>query len=94
TRIAEQKLSLDNLIGLMTEQKKDQDVAVILSDLIDLRDSFIKIKTSAGQTPTSTDPNTKVTSVGGGSKFDVTKDDISEIARKAEAIRTKIINKS
>jgi hypothetical protein len=93
-RIAEQKLSLDNLIGLMTEQKKDQDVAMILSDLIDLRDSFAKIKTSAGQSATSTDPNTKVTTVGGGAKFDVTKEDISEISKKAEAIRTKIINKS
>ncbi|MFI5150378.1 MAG: hypothetical protein ACHQRM_11645 [Bacteroidia bacterium] len=93
-RIAEQKLSLDNLIGLMTEQKKDQDVAGMLSDLIDLKDSFMKIKTSAGQASTSTDPNTKVTSVGGGSKFDVTKDDITEIAKKAETIRNKIINKS
>jgi hypothetical protein len=94
TRIAEQKLSLDNLIGLLTEQKKDQDVAIMLSDLIDLRDSFAKVKTTEGKNTSSTDPKTKVTTIGGGSTFEVTKEEISEIAKKAEIIRTKIINKS
>jgi hypothetical protein len=93
-RIAEQKLSLDNLIGLMTEQKKDQDVSTMLSDLIDLRDSFAKITMSAGKSTSTTDPKTKVTTIGGGSTFNVSKDQIGEIAKKAEALRTKIINKS
>jgi len=93
-RIAEQKLSLDNLIGLMTEQKKDQDVSAMLSDLIDLRDSFTKIKTNEGKSTSKTDPNTHETTIGGGSSFTVSKDQISEIAKKAEALRTKTINKS
>jgi hypothetical protein len=94
TRIAEQKLSLDNLIGLMTEQKKDQDVSAMLSDLIDLRDSFSKIKTTDGKSTAKTDPKTHETTIGGGSTFAVSKDQITEIAKKAEALRIKIINKS
>jgi hypothetical protein len=94
SRIAEQKLSLDNLIGLMTEQKKDQDVSTMLSDLIDLRDSFVKIKTSEGTSTSTTDPKTKVTTIGGGSTFKVSKDQILEIAKKTETLRAKIITKS
>jgi hypothetical protein len=94
TRIAEQKLSLDNLIGLLNEQKKDPDVAAMLVDLEDLRGSFAKIQVKSGKTTSSTDPATKVTTIGGGSSFDVSKEEIGEIAKKAETIRIKIINKS
>jgi hypothetical protein len=93
-RIAEQKLSLDNLIGLMTEQKKDSDVASMLSSLQDLQLSFTDIKKSDAKSTMTTDSKTKVTTIGGGSSFVVTKEQIEEIAKKAGALRTKIINKS
>ncbi len=93
-RIAEQKLSLDNLVGLMTEQKKDPDVAAMLSDLIDLQAAFADIKKSESKSTSSTDAKTNVTTIGGGSAFVVTKEQISVIAKKADALRTKIINKS
>jgi hypothetical protein len=93
-RIAEQKLPLDNLIGLLTEQKKDTDAAAVLVDLTDLRESFAKIQMNAGKSTASTDPQTKVTTIGGGSSFSVSAAEIGEIAKKAEVIRKKIINKS
>ena len=93
-RIAEQKLSLDNLVGLMTEQKKDPDVAAMLSSLEDLQASFASIHKSETKSTSTTDPKTKVTTIGGGSSFVVSKEQIEEIAKKADALRKKIINKS
>lgn len=93
-RIAEQKLSLDNLLGLLDEQKKDADVASFLTDLQTLKVLFQRIKTREGESTTTTDNKTKVTTIGGGTKFEVTTEEIDAIAKKVESVRKKIITKS
>jgi hypothetical protein len=93
-RIAEQKLSLDNLLGLLKDQKSDADVAALMDDLQTLKVLFLRIKTSEGESTANTDDKTKVTTIGGGTKFEVTQEEIEAITRKVDLIRTKMVNKS
>lgn len=93
TRIGEQKLSLENLIGLLESCGKDENIEPVLSDLKGLKASYDKITMTSTQAEVSTDPNTKVTTIGGSSSVSVSKEQLAEITKKVEGIRNTIINK-
>lgn len=93
TRIGEQKLSLENLIGLLESCGKDENVEPVLNDLRSLKTTYDKISTGTGKTEVSTDPKSKVTTIGGSSPMTVTKEQLEEITKKVEGIRNNIINK-
>jgi hypothetical protein len=92
TRIAEQKLSLENLIGLLESCGKDETIDQLLTDLRDLKKTYDKIEMKSSSAEVSTDEKSKVTTIGGNSSVTITKEQLTEIAKKVEAIRTGIIN--
>jgi hypothetical protein len=93
TRIGEQKLSLENLIGMLESCGKDENIEPVLNDLRGLKSTYDKLKTKSSKTEVSTDPKTKVTTIGGGEGMTVSKEQLAEITKKVEGIRNNIINK-
>jgi hypothetical protein len=93
TRIGEQKLSLENLIGLLESCGKDDNVEPLLNDLRSLKAIYDKVKMESSKAEVSTDPNTKVTTIGGNSSITVTKEQLAEISKKVAEIRNTIISK-
>lgn len=92
TRIGEQKLSLENLIGLLESTGKDETVTTVLNDLKDLKQSFDKIEMKTAVADVSTDEKSKVTTIGGNTSVSISKEQLEEITKKVEAIRNNIIN--
>ena len=91
TRIAEMKGSLNNLCGLLSLYKGEEGIDPIAKKLAELRTIYDQVTASAGQTNVTTDEKTKVTTIGGGNKMVLTKDQFAMIAKKAEEIRNSII---
>lgn len=92
TRIAEQKLSLENLIGLLESCGKDEQINAVLTDLRSLKESYDKVESKPSKTEVTTDEKTKVTTIGGKSKITINNELLQEVTQKVEAIRTNIIN--
>ena len=92
TRIGEQKLSLENLIGLLESCGKDEAIDPLLADMKDLKASFDKVDIKSSAAEVSTDANSKVTTIGGNSSVTVSKEQLAEITKKVETVRNKIIN--
>lgn len=92
TRIGEQKLSLDNLIGLLESHKSENEgIAEVLTSLTELKQIYDTVNGSAGETTVSTDKEKGVTTIGNGSSYVLTPDQLKQISEKAAQIRNKII---
>lgn len=92
TRIAEQKLSLDNLISLLENYKDNQSAKEILNDLKDLKKVFDGITITTSKTKVETNAETGVTTIDNNSSVSMSKDQLKAISEKVEKLRTKIIN--
>ncbi|MCB9363873.1 MAG: hypothetical protein H6587_04820 [Flavobacteriales bacterium] len=86
--IANQKYSLDNLIGLI-ELYDHPEVDKMKIKLQNLKTSFDKITTETTETTVST--NNEMATIGGGSTLTYTKENILEIAATVKTIRDGII---
>lgn len=91
TRIGEQKLSLENLIGMLEATPSEETVVKLLADLKELKVIYDKINFTSEKPETSTDVTTHVTTIGGGSKIAITKEQLGDISNKIEVIRSNII---
>lgn len=93
SRIGEQKLSLDNLIALLDSYKAENDgVSEVLKSLTDLKKIFDSIpSTPAAETTASTDKDKAVTTLGNGSTFKLSPEQLKQITDKSTQIRNKII---
>jgi hypothetical protein len=92
-RIAEQKGTLDNVIGLLGTSAEDAGVASILTDLKALQTIFGEVTVGATSGATvKTDAATKVTTIGGKIAYTVTPATMTKLTDKAAEIRTKIIS--
>ena len=93
TRIGEQKLSLDNLIALLDSYKSENDgVADVLAGLNDLKKIFDAIpNTAAAETTVTTDKDKATTTIGNGSSFKLSPEQLKQITDKTTALRNKII---
>ena len=92
TRIGEQKLSLDNLVALLDSYKKDnQGVTDALKSVSELKKIYDAIPVTSSETTASTDKSKGVTTVGGGSTFTITPEQMKQISDKATEIRNKFI---
>ncbi len=92
TRIGEQKLSLDNLVALLDSHKTENEgIAEVLGYLIELKQIYDTVTTSAGETTVTTDKEKGVTTIGNGSSFALTADQLKQISEKAAKIRNQII---
>ncbi|MEX2597865.1 MAG: hypothetical protein WEC59_13150 [Salibacteraceae bacterium] len=90
-RVGEQKNTLQNLIGLLEQENRENSFDDLLSDLRDLEKTFEKVETSYTYVEPDTRPEEQLTIVR--SKSAVNLDDalLDEILDKVNALRTKII---
>ena len=92
TRIGEQKLSLQNLIGLL-ETYKDENAGVVavLNSLNELNALYNSVSTTTKETETNTDKENNITTLDNGSEYMLTPEQLKEISDKVSQIRNKII---
>lgn len=92
TRIAEQKLSLNNLISLLQSYPGDEALSNTIGLLKELKIVFEPITITAGELKASTDPALKTTTItGNGTVSAITKEQLDDITKKIEYIRNAII---
>lgn len=91
TRIAEQKFTLENVLGMLKKYNFDETVASVHKDLSDLKTVYDEVHVTKSTTASTTDSKTGVTTIGGGSKISLTPEQLKSISEKIKAIRTKIV---
>lgn len=89
-RIAEQKYSLNNLMGLIKSYENKSGLSDVISYLEDLEESFDKIKENKKSNTASDEDGSMM--IGNVITLDVSDDLISEITKKIELIRAEIIS--
>lgn len=90
-RIAEQKLSLDNLLGLLSAYQQHESVKELTIKLNELKAIFATIDLSTGESTVSVDPKTKTTTIGSDAKANtLNEEQLKKIASKVAEIRTVI----
>ena len=92
-RIAEQKGTLDNVVGLLSSYESDAGVAAVLTDIKAMKEIYDQVKVES-KTPSEakTNPNTKVTTIGGKIIYTMTPELVEKLTLKSAEIRTKIIS--
>lgn len=92
-RIVDQKLSLDIVQRLLSDNADNPDVQAIKKDIDDLQATFDKItmKTSSNL-ETSTDENTQVTTIKANTQVTLTPDVFKELKDKVKVIRSNYIS--
>jgi hypothetical protein len=92
-RIAEQKGTLDNVIGLLSANEQDAGVASILTDIKGLQTIYSEVTVStASVANVKTDAASNVTTIGGKIVYSVTPETMNKLTEKASEIRNKIIS--
>lgn len=93
TRIAEQKGTLNNVVGLLRSQEQDAGVADILIGVKELKEIYDLVTVSSqSASDVKTNATTKVTTIGGKITYTITADVVEKLTNKAAEIRNKIIN--
>ncbi|MBC7411065.1 MAG: hypothetical protein H7331_01245 [Bacteroidia bacterium] len=90
-RIAEQKLSLDNLLGLLGAYQQHESIKDLTVQLNELKAIFATIELASVETTVSVDPKTKTTTLGSDAKTNtLNEEQLKNIAAKVAEIRTSI----
>ncbi|MBI4931126.1 MAG: hypothetical protein HY841_10210 [Bacteroidetes bacterium] len=90
-RIAEQKGTLDNVVGLLSSYEQDAGIAGVLADVKQLKEIYDQVKVeSKTASEAKTNPNTKVTTIGGKIIYTMTPELVEKLTVKVAEIRTKI----
>lgn len=90
-RVAEQKLSLGELIKLLGSYPTRPDLAEILNDLNQLKALFDEAQTSSAKTTSEKDASGTVV-IGGGSSIAISDETLKKISTRIAEMRTKYIN--
>lgn len=92
TRIAELKGSLNNLLFMLDGFSSDKTVAEILKDFQEIKSVYDEMNGESSATATvQADTTAKKGTIGGNSKYTLSKEQLDKITSKVEALRTKII---
>ena len=83
-RIAEQKYTLDNLLGYLDKYKTDENVAAVTGQLIELKGIYDQLKEESTSGTVSAKGGKKV--LGGGTKITITEDQFKAISKKVKGI--------
>ncbi len=93
TKIADQKLSLEIVLRLLTESKESGDVQEVLADMENLKAIFDKIKlTTTSPIKAEVDEETKVTTLKSKTQSTLTPEIFSELQEQIQIIRSKYIS--
>lgn len=93
-RIAEQKLILENLIGLLETNEANDNAPDMMKELKELKAIYDKVKMAEAPAPAEvkTDEAAQKTVIGSGGELTLTPEQLAEITKKITAIRTMIIS--
>ena len=89
-RVAEQKLTLDNLMKLIDSYGESDNIKSVKEDLMKLKALYDKVNVTKQQTTSSTDAN-GMTTIGGGPKFEMPMELFKEIKTTTKQIRESIV---
>ncbi len=84
-RIAEQKYTLDNLIGYLAKYESDENVAAVKTQMMELKGEYDKLEEKASSGNISTIGGKKV--LGGGTQITMNEEQYKAIAAKIKSIR-------
>lgn len=90
-RIGEQKFSLDNLIELMSVYKQDENIALYLPKLDELKKVYETVNISPVNPQATTDTKNKVTTIDSKSEVKITMENVKSIRQLVNSIRAEII---
>ena len=93
-RIAEQKLILENLIGLLETNEANDNAPDLMASLKELKTIFdgVKMTEPAAAATVKTDTATQKTVIGSNGELSLSPAQLAEITKKVAAIRTSIIS--
>ncbi|HEY4800001.1 MAG TPA: hypothetical protein VII99_13050 [Bacteroidia bacterium] len=92
-RIAEQKGTLDNVIGLLSSYEKDAGIAPVLADLKSMKEIYDQVKVETkSNSDVKTNPTTKVTTIGGKITYTISPEVVEKLTAKSTEIRNKIVS--
>ncbi|MGQ0827409.1 MAG: hypothetical protein ACT4ON_03325 [Bacteroidota bacterium] len=92
TRIAELKGSLNNLIALMSTETSDKTISDLVTDLKSIKEIYDEMPVTESKPTVKADSTKNTMTIGGSSRYSLTKEQADKITLKAESIRSKIIN--
>jgi hypothetical protein len=90
-RVAEQKLSLENLVGMLEPLKLKGQDEELLDDLKSLKKVFEQVHFTNGETMVKNDDKQGLTTLSSSSVSDISKDKIVNIEKEVSRIRAKMI---
>ena len=91
-RVAEQKGTLDNVVGLLSTYEKEPGISGVLADVKALKEIYSEVKVeSKSASDVKTNPSTKVTTIGGKITYTITPETVEKLTTKSAEIRNKII---
>lgn len=94
-RVAEQKLSLETLVGLLEAKKDDKDVADVLKDLRELKVLLDRLPQNTTETQVKDDEKNKSTEIGSTPVGPtITEEQFKAIVARITTIRNGIVNRS
>jgi hypothetical protein len=89
-RIAEQKISLQNIIKMLAPYSSKPEYADLYKGLTDLSSSFDNVEFAYNFVQPTVDAKNKITNINSTSEVKITPEQIKEITTKVEAIRNQI----
>ncbi len=89
--IAEQKLSLENLIGLLSDYKDDEIVSLYIPKLQKLQESYKNVEIIQSKSSVSTDKATGITIIDNETTINISNEAFIEIMTQISEIRNSII---
>lgn len=90
-RLADQKLTMENLMGFLMEYQDNEDVMIIMEELIPLDEFFMELEMSEGSEVTTTQED-GVYVLSGGSEPAITAEDFETLKTLVSDLRMSIIN--
>ena len=90
-RIAEQKLSLENLIGLVNTYEQDEDLTRVLADLKKINASFEGVSGGTEESKVTGEEN-GVTVIGGSGVSSMSNEQLAKLSETVKTIRDSYIN--
>jgi hypothetical protein len=91
-RIVDQKLSFSIMMKLLDDNKDNSDVASIIEDITDLKNSFDKITITHTKIQAVPDEESNVTVLKSESTIDMTEEVFRELQEKVKVLRTNFIS--
>ncbi len=91
-RIVDQKLSFDIVLKLLDDNKDNEDVASLLTEINDIKTTFDKITIKSSKIEAVKDESSNVTVLKSESKINITPEIFQELSDKVKVLRSNFIS--